>query len=102
MRKTEFTIDTFQGLKLTGFTDDDGYDGWACPYFMSDEAQKIVEAHNATGQKAWFDENDDQFVFEINDDTEFYQAVESSGQKLYPIGNGSWIWEEVEQKETAQ
>lgn len=94
MRKTEFTIDSFLGLKFRGFTNNEDWNGWACPYFTFEESSKIVEAHKNTGQNAWFDEAKDEFVFEFDGDTEYYQATNNNGQKLYPIGNGSWIWEE--------
>lgn len=96
MRQSKFTIDTFGGLELTGFTDDEDWNGWACPYFAFDEASKIVEAHKAIGHNAWYDESSDQFVFETVDEPEFYPAIINDGKKLYPVGNCSWIWEEAE------
>jgi hypothetical protein len=94
MRKTGFKIDTFPGLTLNGYTNDEDWNGWACPYFTFEQSGKIVEAHKNIGQRAWFDEENDGFVFEIGDDMEFYKAVKNNGHRLYPLGNGSWIWEE--------
>jgi hypothetical protein len=45
MRKAEFAIDTFPGLKLIGFTDNENSNGWACPYFEFEEANKLINAH---------------------------------------------------------
>jgi hypothetical protein len=94
MRKAEFAIDTFPGLKLNGFTDNENSNGWACPYFEFEEADRIINAHKTTGQRAWFDENNDEFVFEVSGEIESYPAINNDGQKLYPIGYGVWIWEE--------
>ena len=94
MKQAVFVIDTFPDYKFSGFSNDEDWNGWACPYFTFEESEKIVEAHKTTGQGAWFDEANDQFVFKIGDDTELYQAINNDGQKLYPIGNGNWIWEE--------
>ncbi len=55
-----------------------------------------MEAHNSDGTRAYFSEENDRFVFEIEDEEEVYPAVKENDKKLYPIGNGSWIWEESE------
>ncbi len=94
MKQTAFTIDSSPGLKLSGFTKNEDWNGLACPYFLFEEGQKIAEAHRILGQKAWFDEANDQFIFETDGEVEFYPAVSESGHKLYTIGNASWIWEE--------
>lgn len=94
MRKAEFTIDTFPGLKFSGYSNDEDWNGWACPYFTFEEAQKIVHAQNSEGIKSWFDEEGDQFVFETDGEEESYPAVQENGHNLYPIGSSNWIWEE--------
>jgi hypothetical protein len=38
----------------------------------------------------------DSFVFTLDGDEEIYPSVDEDGQKLYPVGNGNWIWEEKE------
>jgi hypothetical protein len=94
MKQANFSIDTFPGQLFEGFSNDEDWNGWACPYFPLEEAQKIVEAHKVSGQNAWFDEENDEFVFKVNNETESYPALNYDGQKLYPIGYGAWIWEE--------
>ncbi len=94
MKQSRFVIDTFPGQSFKGYSSNEEWNGWACPYFTFEEAQKIVHAQNSEGTKAWFDEKNDQFIFEMRGDKEFYPAFQENGQKLYPIGNGSWIWEE--------
>jgi hypothetical protein len=96
MKKTEFVIDTFPGLKISGFTAGADWNGWACPYFTFEEGQKIADAHKSRGGKTWFDEMKDQFIFEIGGEEEFYSSININDQKLYPIGSESWIWEESE------
>jgi hypothetical protein len=92
MKNSTFAIETFPGREFVGFTKDEDWNGWACPYFIFDEGMKIVEA-SGTGN-ARYDDDNDQFVFMLGDDEETYPAVIENGQKLYPIGNGAWIWEE--------
>lgn len=95
MKEAHFVIDTYPTEVFNGYTNDEDWNGWACPYFEFEIGQKIVAAHTSQGQKAWFDEGNDSFVFEIQDEKEIYPAVKENGKKIYPIGNGSWIWEEI-------
>lgn len=97
MRKAEFTIETYGNNTFDGYTQDEDWNGWACPYFTLEEAQKIVDMHKKTGQKAGFNEDSNAFYFNVQDEEEFYQPVEIEGTKFYPIGNSSWIWEEKEE-----
>lgn len=96
MRHSKFKIETYPNNKFEGFTNGEDWNGWACPYFTFEESQKIVEAHKKTGQKAGFYENSDEFYFEIQDEKEIYPPIEFEGKKLYPIGNSSWIWKELQ------
>lgn len=95
MRDAKFVIDVFPGQQFEGFSNGESWNGWACPYFTFEEGQKILQAHNSGEAKGWFDDRGDQFVFEIQDEKEVCPAVEENGVKLYPIGSGSWIWEEI-------
>jgi hypothetical protein len=94
MRETKFTIEIYGNTVFEGFTKDENWNGWACPYFAFEESQRIVEAHRKTGQQAGFDNDSDAFYFNIQDEEEFYQPIEVDGKKFYPIGNSSWIWSE--------
>ena len=95
MKKSTFTIDSIPGQQFEGFTDGEDWNGWACPYFPFETAQKIVAAHDP--KTARYDEENDQFIFTVGDEEEVYPAVSENDRKLYPIGNGSWIWEISEQ-----
>lgn len=94
MRQSKFTIESIPRQQFEGFTDGGNWNGWATPYFSFEQAQRIVEAHNSGNAR--YDEENDQFVFNIDDEEEFYPAVLEDGRKLYSIGNGSWIWEEAD------
>lgn len=95
MRSGKFSIESKQDLVFSGFTEGENWNGWACPYFTFEESQKIVKAHIETGQKASYNAILDAFHFEVSNEYDFYEAIEISGQKLYPIGNSNWIWEEI-------
>ncbi len=94
MRKSNFTIEVYGKTFFEGYIKDEDWNGWACPYFTFEESQKIVDAHRKTGQKAGFMKELDGFYFKIQDEEEFYQAIEIEGQRFYSIGNSNWIWEE--------
>ncbi len=95
MRAAKFIIDTFGNEAFDGFTLDETWNGWARPYFTFEQAQRIVEAHRSHGDKAWYDEAEDVFSFEMGEDeVDSFPAETIEGRKLYPIGTGCWIWEE--------
>jgi hypothetical protein len=101
MRKAKFKIESLGYETFDGFTKDEEWNGWACPYFTFDQAQKVLKQFNLfreiTGQKdfAFYDESADAFAFPANDDEpEVFAAVSKDDQNYYPVGAFSWIWEE--------
>lgn len=97
MRATKFVIDFIPSKAFEGFTDDRLWNGWACPYFSFDEAQKIAEAQKELGLNAYYDADSDGFAFEVENTGGEYDIFPSEvidGRKLYPVGAGCWIWEE--------
>ncbi len=102
MRKTKFKIESLGYETFEGFTKDEDWNGWDCPYFTFDQAQKVLKQFNLfreiTRQKgfAFYDETADAFVFPLNDEdeSEVYAAIDEEGQKYYPVGASCWIWEE--------
>ena len=82
-----------------GYTLDERWNGWACPYFTKEQAWAIVIAWHEFGAEAGFDTGSDEFVFGLLDDdegeSERYSATLVAGKKLFPVGNSSWIWDEV-------
>lgn len=90
-------MDSLDDATFLGFDTGQEWNGWACPLFNLDVAMRIVEV-----AKVWngarYEQETDEFVFSFgpDEDEERFGAVEVEGQKLYPIGRGSWIWEKVE------
>ncbi len=98
LREANFRIDFLEGHAFPGFTLGETWNGFAKPYFTFEQAQRLATAWSSTGTKAFYNDQQDAFVFEMSgapDDMDIYPAEEINGQALYPIGAGSWIWEQV-------
>jgi hypothetical protein len=96
MRQAAFKIESLHGFTFRGFTKEESWNGWACPYFAFEQAQEIADAHSkCLITNATYNEIEDKFVFGFSDENEEYSAISINGKKLYPIGNASWIWEEL-------
>jgi hypothetical protein len=103
MRSTKFKIESLGCETFDGFTQDEDWNGWDCPYFTYDQAQKVVKQYNQLreiiGKKdfAFYDEVTDAFIFPVDEDkTETFAAINDDEQKYYPVGAFGWIWEETE------
>ena len=102
MKLTNFKIELLGYEIFEGFTIGEDWNGWACPYFTFDQAQKVLKQYNQLreiiGQKdlAFYDENADAFVFPENgkDESEIFVAVIENDRRYYPVGAFCWIWEE--------
>lgn len=97
---------------IPAYTDGSRWNGWACPWFTRDEAMKIVEAFNERkADSALYDKEHDAFLFAGEEmtlaESEEYDMVDVYESQqvevaiigpvgLYPIGNGGWVWEIVE------
>ena len=53
-----------------GYTLNERWSGWACPYFTKEQVQAIVIAWHELGAEAKFDTGSDKFVFGLLDDAE--------------------------------
>lgn len=103
MQRTKFWLDTLN-TTVEGWSDGSDWNGWAVPYFEEADARQLVELYNnlewGPRDKAWYDTERDAFCFLLDgeDEPECYSSadLEINGRptKLYPIGSGSWIWEE--------
>lgn len=88
-----------EGTALAGYTNGLRWNGWACPYFTKEEALRLVEDWPGL----FYDEARDAFVRPCEggdpDETEVFGAetITVAGQplKVYPVGSGSWCWEEA-------
>ena len=100
MRATKFSIDTYGNRVFEGYSDDQEWNGWACPLFSYEEAQRIAAVCNEHGGRASYDEQHDRFIFHLNesdlDEPEIYSSEQLEGKKLYAIGAFNWIWEELD------
>lgn len=102
MRLTNFKIESLGYENFEGFTKDEEWNGWACPYFTFDQAQKVLKNYNELcqiiGQKnlSYYDASTDAFVFPqgSEDKSEAFAAITEDDQKYYPVGAFCWIWEE--------
>jgi hypothetical protein len=103
LRKAVFVIDSIPDVIFEGYTDDDTWNGWACPYFEKSEAERVLQASQANHYVWSYDSERDAFIVRSEDDPEDYEPevfeaaqrnVEDSGQvRVYGIGAYSWIWE---------
>ena len=98
MREAKFSIDTLGDKVFEGFTNGEEWNGWACPYFTFEQAQRVVKAQTEMGLKAWYNTNADAFSFEVDasDEIDSFPAQEIEGKKLYPVGTSCWIWEQYD------
>jgi hypothetical protein len=86
-----------------GFTKGENWNGWDCPYFTFEQAQKVLKTYNELrriiGQNvlAYYDAETDAFVFPANaeDESEIFAAIIEDSEKYYPVGAFCWIWEEA-------
>lgn len=103
MRAAYFKFNLLSRETFEGFTNGESCDGWVCPFFTYEEGRRILKIYNEPfvmiGQYnlAFYDLVTDAFVIpgDYENEPEIYRAITEDGQKYYPIGAGSWRWEEV-------
>lgn len=107
-RPAVFQIDAIESY-FHGVTQDQHWNGFACPLFSLEEAQRLMALNNHTdfcGQIA-FDAEQDAFLFhefgvESEERPDVYKAVLIGDEKFYPIGAFSWCWQDVSDDSHAQ
>ena len=85
------------------------WNGWNCPYFTKEVADKIVDYLDAPAATVLrYDEDNDVYVYKYNlgeDETDYYEPIEIIApdgiRKVYPIGSWFWTWEVVRPREQA-
>lgn len=101
MRKAKFKIESLDYETFDGFTKDENWNGSASPYFIFEQARKVLKNYNQLRQiigqnnLAQYDSTADAFIFPFaKQETETFAPIVENGQKFYPIGAFMWIWEE--------
>lgn len=98
MRQSDFINDGFAGKVFCGFTFGERWNGFACPYFTFEQAQEVVRAYCEQGSRAWYDSDEDSFVFEYAvehaDELDVFLAEEVADCRLYLVGAFQWTWHE--------
>lgn len=107
-RPAVFQIDAIESY-FHGVTQDQHWNGFACPLFSFEEAQRLMDLNNHTdfcGQIV-YDADQDAFLFhefgiESGERPDVYKAVQIGDQKFYPVGAFSWCWQDVSADSMAQ
>ena len=97
MFKSKFQIGN--GLIYEGYTDGNHWNGWARPWFTREVAEQIAKEVNtdAPNTEMYYVGLIDAFVYKADDveAPEVFKGKMCGDMLLYPIGNGSWIWDDL-------
>jgi hypothetical protein len=105
LRAGQFSIEDDFG-PYGGYTYGRYWNGWACPYFPREVADAICAVWNrytaSTLMACTYDASSDTYTFSDpeNDGGESYtvtgeiHTVNGEAMRLYPVGNGYWIWDQ--------
>jgi hypothetical protein len=96
MRIGKFYLDFLDEQIFDGYTKDEQWNGFACPYFTFEQSMKLVDAWRAKGWQAEYNKTSDQFTFKLigfaeGENQDSFSAKQIEGMMLYPIGAFSWI-----------
>jgi hypothetical protein len=96
-RRAQFEVEGCDA-RFDGWSDGTAWNGWAQPLFDFQTAQTVLAAL-APGWR--YDEQADTFITPGDDGDESWPVAivdlpDGGAAKLYPIGAGSWIWDEAE------
>jgi hypothetical protein len=99
-RLSRFSLEGLDGVTFAGWTDGRSWNGWARPWFEFSEAARL--AGHLAGQLR-HDAVRDAFVgFSGNPEedevwpAEMIELADGGSVKVYPVGAGSWMWDECE------
>lgn len=100
--KTKVSIDSMPDKAYDAYIEKDvNWNGWACPWFTKEIVEEIL---TYLGYEWYYHSNKDEFEFRWPNDNEIDVvfghniSVNDTHEHLYPLGNKSWIWDEVETK----
>lgn len=100
-RKAKFSVEGLDG-EFEGWTDGTTWNGWAKPRFELAAARLLARVFEGT-----FDEQRDCFITKSGDGEDEIWAAEiisilgGTLLKVYPIGAGAWIWDEIKSSAVA-
>ena len=103
-RSTSLTTDSGYGC-FEGYTTSNKWNGWQCPLFNKENADKICKAYNNEYCQMRYDAEKDCYVadYPVDEYTEKYEGqdyiVNGKVEHLYPIGSHEWCWAMAEQEE---
>ena len=87
--------------RFEGWTFQERWNGWACPYF------ELAEARRIAGHVSWINEGSDTWTFdettgifyadeaESDDEVSVWEPELVEGRSLYALGAGWWTWRMV-------
>lgn len=107
-RATVFEIDAFHespDQTFAGYTAGESWNGWACPRFTKEVADRVLAACLAAEQDGSYDPETDTYI--TNDTGSMDPAdfgrwqgediqVEGQTVHVYPLGAWAWVWMEQE------
>jgi hypothetical protein len=106
LRESHFHLDAFPEESYRGYTRGQTWNGWACPYFEFEEAQRVVQSQVRRSNdleddreyKAEYRQGEDAFCFwdPYYEEWITYESIEIDGKKFYPVGAFEWTWVEEE------
>jgi len=103
---TRFWLDSVIEPPVDGFTAGARWNGWACPYFTREQADRVVELSNAANNSedadvriiVTWDEARQAYIIvdgQYPDEEDVMDAVVVDGVAYYCIGGWSWCWMET-------
>jgi hypothetical protein len=92
MQSKKFKLDVFENDEyILGVTCGTLWNGWQCPNFTFENAQKIIKHFD--NDFLSYDKDKDVFYTKWEDEeSEIFEPVLIDGKKFYPIGAFSWCW----------
>lgn len=103
-RPGTFFISELGDKEFQGYTMEEKWNGWDCPYFESAEAVSILNASQANGYTWEYDIISGSFLVVHTEDQQDWPplrfpavtiTVRGKDLVVYPIGSWVWSWEHV-------
>lgn len=103
-KSTSLTTDSGYGC-FEGYTTSNRWNGWQCPLFNKENADKICKVYNNEFCEMRYDEENDCYIadYPVDEYSEKYEGrdyvVNGKVEHLYAIGSHEWCWAMAEQEE---